>query len=117
MASVLLINKMKNNLELALSCSIANTKPYACWSNYTKHNLAMKASLFQLILPVALNVSPECEDHLLAVLPGAEILSIYGTNETGMHTVGNTCKHWGELRANVEMKVKINLKVRENSCK
>ena len=60
---------------------------------------------FQKILPIALNLPNEVEDILLSSLPNSEIVDMYGTNETGMHTISNTSKHLGRLRPNVEMKV------------
>ena len=61
-----------------------------------------------MIYPVATVFSKEIEENLLKILPGAEVKSIYGTNETGLLTISSTCEHLGTLRPGVEMKVSLN---------
>ena len=59
----------------------------------------------QSIIPVALSIPESVEALLKSALPGVSLIGIYGTNETGMLALSDTCKHLGRLRPGVQFKV------------
>ena len=59
----------------------------------------------QTIIPVALGIPEGVEADLKLALPGVKLMGIYGTNETGMLALSDTCKHLGRLRPGVQFKV------------
>ena len=62
--------------------------------------------LDQAITPLALNIPEATEESLRSAFPGVELLSFYGTNETGLLSLGKTCQNIGELSQNIIMKVR-----------
>jgi hypothetical protein len=59
----------------------------------------------QSIIPVALSIPESVEALLKSALPGVSLIGIYGTNETGMLAMSDTCKHLGRLRPGIQLKV------------
>jgi hypothetical protein len=56
-------------------------------------------------VPVALSLSKSSEDFLLKYFVGAQLMGIFGTNETGMLAFSSTCRHLGTLEPGVQLKV------------